>query len=449
MILLNTLDVQLLTPGFHFSKTICETTLFPLCPSFNRSEVNDSSSVVQPSSSCNYCRGKHSTDGRFYNFSTLRIRYYAYSAFYDDRPSLLSSPVIRIIAITDNVGHVPNAKLHCILYHSGGTKRVVMETNPKGCGPGYPFNGRGADPYVYTCPTEGIVPHSLSVVGMGSDHVSSCMPVEFPLKPKLQKDFVVCVPVSYGNINPYRIIEWLEIQKIMGVNLIRVYDLYLSEPALKVLRHYQQEGFVQVRKMDRPYPHEPPKHILELAISLNDCLYRHMYEFKRTVTNDFDEFIKPLKHDNLQQLIGYLEGSSEFNQSTNYIFRNTYFFLEVPPDANMSSRFTILRYRKKASVSEMRHRVKPIILTMSCTHVYSHLCLGATANYSSREPVLSVPPELAVTQHYRACPLGGPACKAAMNTTKQDDTLLAYKDRITDALRTKAIAIMGNTSVDF
>jgi len=422
--------------------------MFPLCPAFNRSQVNDSSSVVQPSSSCSYCRGRHPTDGRFYNFSTLHFRYYAYSAFYDDRPSLLSSPVIRIIAISDNAGYVPNAKLHCILYHSGGTTRVVMETNPKGGGPGYLFNGGHADPYVFTCPTEGIVPHSLSVVGMGSDHVSSCMPVEFPVKPNLQKDFVVCVPISYGDVNPYRIIEWLEMQKILGVNLVRVYDLYLGEPALKVLRHYQQEGFVQVRKMDRPYPHEHHLHILELATSLNDCLYRHMYEFKRTVTNDFDEFIKPLKHDNLQQLIGYLERSREFNMSTNYVFRNTYFFFDVQPDANISSHFTILRYRKKASVSEMWHRVKPIILTMSCTHVYSHLCLGATANYSNRELVLSIPPELAVTQHYRSCPLGG-ACAAAINTTEQDDTILAYKDRITDALRTKAIAIMGNTSVDF
>lgn len=298
----------------------------PLCPSIHGGPVAvPTDTTISPTTSCTFCRERHKTSGRFYNFSTKDLRLFAYSAFYDDRPSLLATPVVRIVAIGDSVRHLKKTNaslgLFCVLYHSGGKKtaRVAMERDARDCGPSYALNRSVGDTTVFTCPTaDGLRPHSLSIVGGGGGgDVSSCMPVEYPAKEEEEDrlDLVVCVPVSYGPLDPFRIIEWLEVQRLMGVKRVAVYDLYLASPALRVLRAYEAEGFVELRKIDRIFPRERHRHLLELAVSLNDCLYRHVRQFHRIVVNDFDEFIRPQRHRTLPELIAHLTDS--VNRSTN------------------------------------------------------------------------------------------------------------------------------------
>lgn len=411
--------------------------------------------VITPLSPCvpKLERDKH--EGQFYRFSTSSFRFYAYSAFYDDRSSLQSDPVIRIIAISDDFvkfkAIISNFELFCVLTHLHGTTRVRMEEEPLPCGPGYLLNGGDAMPYVYTCPTNGIVPNFLRIETTNDGpEITSCMPIEYPLKRRKLKRFAVCVPVSYGNLNPYHLIEWLEIQRMLGVELLSVYDVYLGSEARKVFQHYaENDHFVQIRKLDRIFSFEHNAHILELAVSLNDCLYRNMYRVQRIIVSDVDEFIKPLQHQNLAQMVGFLEDTLTFNRSVNYVIRNNYYFLELQPGVNISKYFKILRYREKTDVSPPLHRVKPIIVTMSCTHMYSHLCLGLTASYANRELYESIDPEIALNQHYRMCPLSPSECKDAMANATQDDAMLDYYDALRANVRKKIEAIMKHVPRDF
>src|SRR6218665_2560245 len=200
--------------------------------------------VIDASQPCNFCGGRHVSDGKWYDFSTTSFNFFAYTAFYDDRPSLLSEPMIRIIAITDNASGRKVIGLFCLLYHSSGTAYVPLEAEPKVCRP--PI---GLQPYVYTCPVHvGINPLSLSIQGKVA--VRSCMPVEYPAKPLVLQDFAVCVPVAFGNINPYRLIEWAEMQKILGVGLVGIYDLFIGEAGRNVSGHFANEGFFDYRKTD-------------------------------------------------------------------------------------------------------------------------------------------------------------------------------------------------------
>lgn len=396
--------------------------------------------------------GNNLTDGVFYNYSTPTFRFFAYSAFYDDRPSLLSSPTLRIIAISDPIGDYlkSNKSLFCVLHHTGGVVRVQVEASPKTCGPGYLLNGKYAEPYVYTCPDSAVIPYCVSIEGTDGEATNSCLPIQFPFKPREQKEFAVCVPVSYGNLNPYHLIEWLEVQRILGISLIYVYDLYLSDEASRVLKYYaQNEEFVEFRKIERIYSFEFNAHILEIAISLNDCLYRHMYEARRIIVSDFDEFIKPHMDESIHEMVGDLERTLTLNKSLHYLIRNSYFFLQLKPDPKVSKYFKILSYRKKAPVSPPFHRVKPIVLTMACTHMCSHQCLGLTPSYSNRELYETIPPDIATNQHYRNCPLSWSECRQAIKNAMQDDSMLAFKDLLTSRVQKKVNSIMGATPKDF
>ena len=97
--------------------------------------------------------------------------------------------------------------------------------------------------YVYACPLRyrDKWPISLSVVTgtqlqTGTD--SSAMPIEVPDRPDLKERLAVCVHVAYGHIDPVKLIEWFEFQRILGVSLVGVYLLSnFSESAEKVFRY--------------------------------------------------------------------------------------------------------------------------------------------------------------------------------------------------------------------
>jgi len=79
--------------------------------------------------------GRNRTDGRWYNFSTPTFKFYAYSAILDDRPSLQSTPVIRIISVTakfEEADEITRSGLACILHYDNGIKYVNIEAKPKG-----------------------------------------------------------------------------------------------------------------------------------------------------------------------------------------------------------------------------------------------------------------------------------------------------------------------------
>jgi len=60
------------------------------------------------------------------------------------------------------------------------------------------------------------------------------------------------------------------------------------------------------------------------------------------------QVIMPRKHRYLSDMM--VELHSKFQQPVaNYVFLNTYFFTEAPPDTNISKDFTIARLRHRAS----------------------------------------------------------------------------------------------------
>ena len=222
--------------------------------------------LLRETDPCFRSSGRTPTDGRWFNYTSVTLQFYAYTAFYDDRPSLApGKPVVRIIGFmtTPNKGEMPN--LRCRRHYADGRWTVAgagndtmrLSYNSEN------LNGGRVQEYIITCPLElsGEVPLAVAVLTdavkgtQHDDEEAPCTPVERPLKPAVVRDFAVCMQVAYGRIDVHRMIEWLELLRLLGVSMIGVYELSgsvhsLASESLAILRHYAAEGFVELRKTD-------------------------------------------------------------------------------------------------------------------------------------------------------------------------------------------------------
>ena len=117
-----------------------------------------------------------------------------------------------------------------------------------------------------------------------------------------------------------RLIEWIEMVKILGGSKIFLYDLHIHPNMSKVIDHYVKKGDVTLTKLT--LPGNQPNGIIEQHEYLekhlrkkmqnemlphNDCLYRNINSFQYLVILDLDEIIIPRKSNNWFELIAMLE----------------------------------------------------------------------------------------------------------------------------------------------
>ena len=242
------------------------STRLALRTSFNPIISTTRLRLIRQTDSCFKTSGRTPNDGRWFNYTSAARQFYAYTAFYDDRPSLAQGkPVVRLIGFMSalNKGEMPN--LRCRRHYADGRWTVagvdddIMRLSHNGEN----LNGERVQEYIITCPLElsGEVPLTIAVLTDAvngtqlDDEEVPCTPVEWPLKPAVVRDFAVCMQVAYGRVDVHRMIEWLEMQRLLGVSMIGVYELSgsvhsLASESLAVLQHYAAEGFVELRKTD-------------------------------------------------------------------------------------------------------------------------------------------------------------------------------------------------------
>jgi len=179
-----------------------------------------------------------------------------------------------------------------------------METDARPIGYGWMLNNEFVREFIFTCASSASdsdteIPVAIEVL-LGTPSWStvrdSCMPIEFPDKPEVKRELAVCVQVGYGKLNAPRMVEWFELQRLLGVDMIGVYNMSIVDgDGADVLRYYSQttvnnynESFVDLRRSDR-ITDEQKHFLLHGSPVINDCVYRHMYRFKNIAVIDFDE----------------------------------------------------------------------------------------------------------------------------------------------------------------
>ena len=246
--------------------------------------------------------GRRPDDGVWFNFSAPpALQFFAYSAFVDVRAS---PAVIRVIAMSTKIEdqRQRGVTLFCVCDYKDGRPHTVsaLSADPGAIGMGYPFYGLYVREYVYACPLmyHDSWPVSLSISTKPQQHnSSSSMPVEVPTTQGVKKPLAVCTQISYKYLNPVRLVEWLEFQRLLGVSLVGVYlGSDLNQPAQKVFRYYAEvEGLVDLRRTDYISRvvggslTSPGQHFLHLSPMFNDCIYRNMFRYNHIGVMDFDE----------------------------------------------------------------------------------------------------------------------------------------------------------------
>ncbi|KAL2078421.1 hypothetical protein ACEWY4_026106 [Coilia grayii] len=160
------------------------------------------------------------------------------------------------------------------------------------------------------------------------------------MKESFKYSFTVCISNLFGEYNnALQFVQTMEVYKLIGIQRVVIYNSSCGPDVEKVLKHYSKEGTMEVvpwpiDKFLKPshgwQPAQSPGdlHYYGQLTTLNECIYRYMYQSRYLLLNDIDEIIMPYKHKSLGDLMDTLQkqhpASGVFNIE-NHIFPKTQF----------------------------------------------------------------------------------------------------------------------------
>jgi len=174
-------------------------------------------------------------------------------------------------------------------------------------------------------------------------------------------NFTVCVsPLNIAYNNHRQLIEWIEVNRLLGAERFVFYNYSTGSDASAVLRRYEQEGVVRVVQWHLLMPVdvwppvvprvEPAIYYFGQVAALNECLYRNSLSSRFIVFQDVDEILVPRRRLTWLQMIADVSpkrsGGSGGNFLTNsssdviyasaYIVRSTFFRHDWGNDTNVT-----------------------------------------------------------------------------------------------------------------
>ncbi|KAK1786577.1 hypothetical protein P4O66_003024 [Electrophorus voltai] len=131
----------------------------------------------------------------------------------------------------------------------------------------------------------------------------------------------------------------MELYKLLGVQHVVIYNTSCGPDLEKLLQHYKREGILEIvpwpiDQFLNPSPgwnftvHGGDLHYYGQLVTLNECIYRHMYQTEYIFLNDIDEIVMPYKYTNLQLLMEDLQSNNKdvgVFRIENHIFPKTKF----------------------------------------------------------------------------------------------------------------------------
>lgn len=289
----------------------------------------------------------------------------------------------------------------------------------------------------------------LKVIGSNKREVSAYRNKKVPNNPRtLVKGWMpaVCGPALFYYQEDFsvRLVEWLELLRAQGFGQVFLYVTDVHPNITEVLRHYVQEGFVQVTDYNYPPPYvndpslrrlwtmvERKKMFAQENVYFTDCVLRHMHEYRFLAHVDPDEVPVLLKHDNFTHLLDDLIDGMKGTASPGYLLHWMYFFDNLPPAkeaAELPDYLWMLRHiqrQAKPIPNPNPGHFKPIYDMNVVRGVFSHgtiLCIsGGCNNFRMKR----VSPEIAYMGHFKL------TCdRECTENTVQDFTLLKLKNQV-------------------
>ena len=305
-------------------------------------------------------------------------KFFVYSAYYDTRDT--QKPVVRVIGVTRTKR---SDKVLCRMYNNEARSSDVNETSSyisdrrsnstsfTNEGVPQPFRDVTANIFIIRenwnlkysacfviCPlkspispgsNEEFIPNAVSIL----PKMSTTNAIHTNRLPVLnyqnggtgtyqvnKTDIGVCVkPIHFHYNKTYELIEFIELNKILGVTKFTFYNHTMSDDVSCVLNYYMnQENVVSVKPWNLEVDSQTEIRTEGLFAALNDCLYRNMNDFHYLMLIDFDEFIIPHMNDSIPDMLEYLNSKKVVMKNgrklthpkltSSYSFQNAFFYLQ-------------------------------------------------------------------------------------------------------------------------
>lgn len=317
------------------------------------------------------------------------------TAYLDNR--LPSRSFIRLLVLLKpQLSKLP--RIYCHLPLAADQMRTVKAVS-------YQFNenhGMQFGGYIYSCP----LPPELS----GTD-VSLCMlrvtttplhhsaGVELLLekvpRPGLRFNLTMCVPPMFGSFPPERLMEFFELNQMLGFEHFYMYDrVNRTGSALeRVLNHYRKAGLLTVWHWKLPRLAENKVWYHGQMLAVHHCLYANMGVSKFTAFQDLDEVFVPRQHSDLQAMLRAVDAEK---RHCGFRFFSAFF---PSQDVRIESAPKLYSLRhKRSGVSRLRTKciVHPdLMFEMGIHHM-------SKQNIEEMRPQ-NVPEGLVLLHHNREC----------------------------------------------
>ena len=426
--------------------------------------------------------GKSELDGTWLTMNDTFRSLYLYNIFWDNRQGLYSRPVLRVLGIS-TTGHAisreaaPRYHVSCyVTCEPGGSVFEIPHSASESVRIYEPQTVLQVtyERHVFACDLAGgpcEVPHRAVV--MVSQHPNTShpdqlnqtnsLPVEYPAQEgEVERIHVgVCGPLLYGTVDPYRLLEWLEMLKLLGVEKIVMHNHSMDQSTADIMKVYTDQGLVELRQVRQQgivgflAQNKYRDDIYAIGtILLTDCMYRNMFRFDWMAVLDLDELIIPRNHRNYSSLLSELDRHPKSQNRVGFKFLHVDFILDSvldpQPAEGVPWQMAIPRHRRRFGVRPATFHTKSIIRPHLCTAMHYHICRGYIPNIRLAAAVSS---ENAIDCHYRSKLCPGKVriykqCLGALNYGKPlvDNIALPFKSGLQKAMNPQ-LRLLGLESI--
>jgi hypothetical protein len=302
-------------------------------------------------------------------------------------------------------------------------------------------------PYLITCPIKGtnLIPKSVSLTSKPCKFAENHLKIINNLPENgVKKQFGVItkqIVFEHRQHTP-RLIEWIEMLRILGASKIHIVVKHVHPSIMKVLDYYESEGFVEVipflehSSVSTNQMHSYQDLLMQMNM-LNDCFYRirNVYDF--LVLIDPDEVIVPVQTsdqtwDQMLHRVDLTEKRCSY-QSQNFFYPPTRsIFSEVP-----RHNYMLQHVQRSSKMSNFGSSVKSFYLPEKILVVHNHNALLSWYSSEVRKSWIgAIPVNLSQNSHYRD------KVDEQFRETIEDKTLWKYKDALVKAVN-EVMEIVG------
>ncbi|XP_045589953.1 uncharacterized protein [Procambarus clarkii] len=311
--------------------------------------------------------------------------------------------------------------------------------------------------YLFTCPVplkmrdSLLYPDFVSLSSQPCTSITTKLPINKEgftelLSGRAKKKYAVCVKgMDFEDDISVKLLEWLELLYILGVDKVFIYKYTVHVSVEKVLDYYERQGKVKIIPLTLPgdQPNEPKLRSVYLRravwqkrrnelVPYNDCLYRNIYLYDYVIPLDTDEVIIPVKSYTWSEMFAELKRGDPkaLDKYASFSAQNAYFLdvfnftynLKVPKYFHMLHR-TI----RSANFSIIGHSVKSFVSTKNSRTVFNHYALETLYRNMKTNKVMNT--SLVQMNHYKKrCPREiYSQCKSKfLRYTTKDNTIDKY-----------------------